>query len=273
MPEKIVNDTLRGIGLMTLAMAAFAGADSAIKLVSASLPAGQILAALGAGGALLFAAFLRGRGRRLITPYWIHPGVLGRNIAEIIGTIGIVSALGLIPLSQVSAIMQGGVLVVTLGAALFLGERVGPRRWAVVFIGLAGVLIIVAPAPGAPFTAGTLMAVVGMVGLSLRDLCRHPQPPGRRPGQPPLAGFEIRQRGRNPVPGAGTCPGGPPDGNRPHAVRRHRNAGGGGRRRRPFEALTFGPPQPRPGFPCRLVPKRPVPPPGQAPVWMHAESG
>jgi len=32
------------------------------------------------------------------------------------------------------------------------------------------VLIIVAPAPGAPFTAGTLMAVVGMVGLSLRDL-------------------------------------------------------------------------------------------------------
>lgn len=156
---------------MTLAMVTFATADSAIKIVSESLPTGQILTGLGAGGALLFAAILRGRGMPLITPHWSHPGVLARNGSEILGTIGIVSALAMIPFSQASAIMQAAPLVVTLGAALFLKEKVGVRRWSVVLLGLVGVLIIVAPNPGDPITAGTLLAVIGMIGLSSRDLC------------------------------------------------------------------------------------------------------
>lgn len=173
-----MTDTLRAIGLMTLAMAAFALADMSIAITSDRLPTSQLLFVLGAGGALLFGVLVKARGLPLLTPLWRHPGVLARNGAEIIGTIGIVTALALIPFSQASAVMQAAPLVVTLGAAIFLGEPVGPRRWAVIVIGLIGVLIIVAPNPGDPVTFGTLMAVVGMVGLSCRDLATRFAPRG-----------------------------------------------------------------------------------------------
>lgn len=165
-----MTDTLRAIGLMTLAMAAFALADMTIKILSQTLPTAQILTLLGAGGGLLFAVILRARGLPLWTGLAWHPGVLARNAADIAGTTGIITALSLIPFSQVSAIMQAAPLVVTLGAAVFLGEQVGPRRWSVILVGLLGVLIILAPEPGNPLTLGTLAAVIGMIGLSSRDL-------------------------------------------------------------------------------------------------------
>lgn len=173
-----MNETLRAIGLMTCAMAAFALADMSIAIVSDRLPTSQLLCALGAGGAILFGTLVKLGGGRLVTPLWRAPGVLARNIAEIVGTIGIMSALALIPFSQASAVMQAAPLVVTLGAALLLKEHVGPRRWSVILVGLVGVLIIIAPDPGDPVTLGTVMAVVGMVGLSCRDLATRFVPKG-----------------------------------------------------------------------------------------------
>lgn len=163
---------------MTLAMAAFATADSMVKLAAKTLPTGQILTVLGAGGAMIFALLLRSQGRPLFTSLWRHPGIMARNLSEIVGTIGIITALSLIPLSQLSAVMQAAPLIVTLGAAVFLGEAVGWRRWGVIVVGLIGVLIIVAPSPGDPLTFGTLMAVVGMLALSCRDLSTRFAPKG-----------------------------------------------------------------------------------------------
>lgn len=173
-----MTDTLRAIGLMTLAMAAFALADMSIAITSDRLPTAQILFVLGFGGSILFGTLVKSQGLPLLTPLWRHPGVLARNAAEIVGTIGIMTALALIPFSQASAVMQAAPLVVTIGAAVLLREPVGLRRWVVIAVGLIGVLIIVAPDPGDPVTFGTLMAVIGMVGLSSRDLATRFVPKG-----------------------------------------------------------------------------------------------
>lgn len=171
-----MSSTLRGILLMTLAMAAFAVEDALIKLASASLPVGQILLMLGAGGAAAFALIARAGGHRVLTQAALAPALVARNAAEMVGTFGFVTALALIPLSAASAILQAAPLLVTAGAAVFLGETVGWRRWLAVATGFAGVLIILRPGAEG-FDANALWAVLGVTGLAARDLITRRMPP------------------------------------------------------------------------------------------------
>lgn len=159
----------RGIALMTLGMAGFAVEDMFIKLMAARLPTGQILLSLGLAGAVVFGAVARGRGLRFWSRRALHPAVLGRNLSEMVGTLGFVLAIALSPLTTATAIFQAVPLAVTMGAALFLGERVGWRRWSAIAVGFAGVLLVVRPG-SADFEPASLFAVLAVVGLGGRDL-------------------------------------------------------------------------------------------------------
>jgi len=172
-----MRENLRGIGLMIAAMGLFAVEDALIKLASGSLPTGQILFMLGAAGAPVFALWGLSRGVSPFTRAALHPALLLRNGLEVIGTLGFVTALTLIPLSLASAILQAAPILVTAGAALFLGEAVGWRRWAAVSIGFVGVLIILRPGAAA-FDPNSLWAVLGVAGLAGRDLATRRMPPG-----------------------------------------------------------------------------------------------
>lgn len=162
-------DNRRGILLMTLAMAAFAVEDAIIKAASADLAPGQIILTIGLGGALVFGVWTHRRGEALASRDLLAGPVLVRNLAEMASTAAYVMALALIPLATASAILQGVPLLVTMGAALFLGEVVGWRRWTAVAVGLAGVLLIVRPGLEG-FEPEALLAVVGLVGLAARDV-------------------------------------------------------------------------------------------------------
>ena len=164
-----MQTNMRGILLLTLSMAAFAVEDALIKLASASLPAGQILLIIGGVGAPIFAAWGRAQGHRVLTRQVLSGALWLRNLFEVVGTLGFVSALTLIPLSQASAILQATPIVVTAGAALFLGELVGWRRWTSIMVGFCGVLIILRPGLEG-FDANALWAVLGVFGLAARDL-------------------------------------------------------------------------------------------------------
>lgn len=168
-------DNLRGALLMTLAMLGFAFEDMLIKLMAGALPTWQIIASLGAGGALVFGALTAARGQRLFPASVLHPAVLLRNLGELIGTLGFVTAIVLIPLSTASTILQATPLAVTLGAALFLGEPVGWRRWSAILVGFAGVMLVLRPG-GAGFEPAALFAVQGVIGLTIRDLATRRAP-------------------------------------------------------------------------------------------------
>jgi len=106
-------------------------------------------------------------------PLWsrafLQPDVLVRNLTEMIGTLGFVTALALTPLSSATAILQSAPLVVTLGAALFLREPVGWRRWVAITVGFIGVLMVIRPGSDT-FDPRVLFAVLGTLGLAVRDL-------------------------------------------------------------------------------------------------------
>jgi len=154
---------------MLAAMSGFALEDVFIKLLASAMPMGQVLALIGAGGVINFGVFARLRGQRLLSPALLTRPVLLRNLAEAIAAVSFVSALVLTTLSSASAILQTTPLALTMGAALFLGEPVGWRRWTAIGAGFLGVLLIIQPGL-AGFAPASLLAVIAVAAVTLRDL-------------------------------------------------------------------------------------------------------
>ncbi|OAN98110.1 DMT family transporter [Sulfitobacter geojensis] len=168
-------DNIRGAVLMVLAMLGFAGEDMFIKLLSDAASVGQILVMLGFGGATVFGTIVVIQRKPLFSRDMISAPIGLRALGEMIGTIAFVSALSLTPISSASAILQATPLVVTLGAALFLNEPVGWRRWSAICVGLFGVLLIIRPGLDS-FEVLSLLAVVAVFMLALRDLATRRTP-------------------------------------------------------------------------------------------------
>ncbi len=160
---------------MVAAMAAFLLVDICIKLVADEVPIGEILFVVGIGGIIFFGGWLALRGEKFSSREFFSKIIIIRNLGEISGTFGIVTAVVLIPLSNVSAIFQATPLMVTLGAALFLNEHVGWRRWSAILIGFLGVLIIIRPGSEG-FQAGSLVALIGVAGQAARDVSTRAAP-------------------------------------------------------------------------------------------------
>ncbi|MGL4406121.1 MAG: DMT family transporter [Notoacmeibacter sp.] len=165
-------NNVRGIVLMVLAMAGFAIEDAFIKLMSQGqngIGVGQILVMLALGGTVIYVLWALKDGVSLFSSAFFHPAVLARNITEMFGTWGFVTALTLVPLATVTTILQAAPLLVTFGAALIFKETVGWRRWSAIAVGFIGMLLVVKPGIGT-FDMNVLWAILGVVGLSARDL-------------------------------------------------------------------------------------------------------
>lgn len=168
-------DNMRGIILMILGMVGFAAEDMFIKLAASGLPVGQILVVLGFFGALVFAIYARFAGTSVFSKGFFHPAVVLRNLSEMLGGLCFVTALTLIPLATLTTILQATPLLVTMGAALVLGEAVGWRRWTAILVGFGGVLLVIRPGLDG-FEPEVLWAVAGVIGLATRDLASRKVP-------------------------------------------------------------------------------------------------
>ncbi len=70
--------------------------------------------------------------------------------------------LATVPLVEIVSLSFSASIFVTIGAALFLGERVGVQRWSAVLVGLAGALVILRPG-FVELSLGSLSALLGSV--------------------------------------------------------------------------------------------------------------
>ena len=124
-----VSENLKAICLMVVAMAGFAIEDSIIKTLSERLAPGQVLIMIGIGGTSVFYVLAHIRNAGLTRSTVRDPWVIARSVSELLGTVFFVLSLTLVPITVISAVIQVSPLLVTLGAALLLGEKVGLRRW------------------------------------------------------------------------------------------------------------------------------------------------
>ena len=159
----------RGALYMVIAMAAFTCNDALVKSVTHAMNTGQILFVRGLMTSVLVLVIARSLGALGSWRIVLQPAMALRLSAEIVASLAYVSALGAMPLANTSAILQSLPLAVTLGAALFLGEEVGWRRWLAIAAGFAGVLIIIRPGPEG-FSMAAIYVVASVVGAAARDL-------------------------------------------------------------------------------------------------------
>ena len=169
MTDTKVSENLKAICLMVVAMAGFAIEDSIIKTLSERLAPGQVLIMIGIGGTSVFYVLAHIRNAGLTRSTVRDPWVIARSVSELLGTVFFVLSLTLVPITVISAVIQVSPLLVTLGAALLLGEKVGLRRWSAITLGLFGVGVILRPWD-ADFQPAVLFTVIGVIGLSARDL-------------------------------------------------------------------------------------------------------
>jgi drug/metabolite transporter (DMT)-like permease len=163
------SDNLRGILAMLAAMGSYIVNDAALKMAADGLPVGEAIFLRGLFATVLgvgcIVATLGPGALRLAGGRWVQV----RSGADVLATILYLHALVHLPIADATAIMQFAPLAVTAGAALFLGARVGWRRWLATAVGLVGVLIIVRPG-GAGFNAHSLFALSSIAFVAVRDL-------------------------------------------------------------------------------------------------------
>ena len=167
--ETSASDNLRGAGWMTLAMAGYVVNDALIKRAAEGLPLFEsiFLRGLFVTAILLVlnirAGTLRGATRHL------ESSMLVRFGTEVLGTIFFLSALTRIDIAPLTAVLQVVPLVVTLAAALLLGEVVGWRRYVSIGIGFIGVLVVVRPGSES-FNVWYVVGLLAVAMVVIREL-------------------------------------------------------------------------------------------------------
>lgn len=154
---------------MSMAMAGFSASDALAKSVIAYMNAGEIMFLRGLFTSLLVYLIAWKMGALRSWRTVLQPMIIVRIICEILAAVTYITALGMMPIANASAILQSLPLVVTFGAAMFFGESVGWRRWSAILVGLIGVMIIIRPGPDG-FTAAALLCVGAVLMTAGRDL-------------------------------------------------------------------------------------------------------
>jgi len=162
-------NNLNAILLVVAAMASFTVEDMFIKRLSAALPVGEILALIAIGSCIVFGIIAWIKGNAIFARRNWRPVILARAGTEAFAALSFATALSLVDISTVGAVFQSMPLVVTMGAALFLNESVGWRRWVAIVIGFVGVLMIIRPGLSG-FEPEALWVLVAVLSVAIRDL-------------------------------------------------------------------------------------------------------
>lgn len=164
-----MNNNIKGVLAMLASATGFVLNDALIKFMTSELPNGQIifLRGLVATSIMGLITSITGGWRR--PSALLKPAMVVRTLAAVAATLMIVATLRHLPLATTNAILQVSPLIVTAGAAIFLGAHVGWRRWMLSLIGFFGVMLIVKPGT-ASFVPAAALALVCLAATSTRDL-------------------------------------------------------------------------------------------------------
>jgi drug/metabolite transporter (DMT)-like permease len=135
----------RAIPTMLAAVLMFAVMDSMLKVLSAHYPSFQVAALRGLASLPIVLAWAIGTigVRALFHVRW--PLHVLRGVLGVLMMATFVFALRTLPLSTTYSIFFVAPLMITALSVPFLGEKVGPRRWIAIFVGLIGVIVVLRP--------------------------------------------------------------------------------------------------------------------------------
>jgi drug/metabolite transporter (DMT)-like permease len=162
-----MSSNVKGGAIMLLGVGAFSFMDAGMKVLSSAYPPLQIasMRCLASLPLILVWVGVRGGFRQVLrVRFGLHAL---RAAIGIVMLTTFVYGLRRLPLSEAYGIFFIAPLLITVFAALILGERIEWQRWAAVAIGLAGVLIVLRPTGAGVATLAGLAVVVCAVGYAL----------------------------------------------------------------------------------------------------------
>jgi drug/metabolite transporter (DMT)-like permease len=152
-------DETRGALLLVAATLCFATMDAIAKALMDDHPPLQVIWARYAAQTALVLLLVARRLRSVARTR--YPGLQAFRSALLFGaTLTGFQAFASMPLAEATAVFEIAPLCITALAALLLGEKVGPRRWAGVAVGFLGAMLIVRPGL-ATFQPAALWAMAG----------------------------------------------------------------------------------------------------------------
>lgn len=153
------SDQARGIALLLAAVLGFTLMDATAKHLTQIYHPAQVIWARFVGNLLIFALIFR-QGMIPLMRTRQPKMQLARAFMQL-GSVGLFfTSLQYIGLAEATAIMDLNPVLITLGAALFLGEKIGPRRVAGILAALVGALLIIRPGLGV-FQPAALLPLAG----------------------------------------------------------------------------------------------------------------
>ena len=166
---RIAAANLKGIIAMSAAMASFACGDTLMKLAATSLPTSELLVIRGMCVTIVSVAAGLALGAFTELKAAMSRVMALRAAGDVAGGWLFQSGLARMAYPDLMAITQLNPLTITAASALFLGERVGWRRWTATCVGLIGVVIIIRPGSSA-FNWWALAGVASVLAATVRDL-------------------------------------------------------------------------------------------------------
>ncbi|MBC6440605.1 MAG: DMT family transporter [Rhodospirillales bacterium] len=134
-----------GILLVILGLALISTSDAIAKWTIKDLPTYTVIMAQALGLIVLGGIVAKEPNPAVLIrtpdPRW----QIARSVCQLGSGLAFYAGLQVLQFAEVVAILFVGPLIVTAMAHIFLGEHVGPRRWAACWVGLVGGLIIVRP--------------------------------------------------------------------------------------------------------------------------------
>ena len=159
-----------GVAICLFVFLCFAAIDTCAKwLLEAGLPVGEVVFVRYLGHLILVVGlFGPSQGAALWRMRRPALTVL-RGTMLICATAANFFALQYLPLTVTTSIFYISPLIVTVLAAVFLSEAIGPRRIAAICVGFAGVLVITRPW-GADFHWAMLVSLIPPIGASIYNV-------------------------------------------------------------------------------------------------------
>lgn len=145
-----------------MAFAIMSSHDALIKFLGGTYAVPQIVFFNAVFGVPLLLLSMRLEGNTSLIPR--HPWwVAARTLAHIAAVLGTFYAFSVLKLTEVYAVVFAAPFVITALSIPILGERVGPKRWIAIGVGLIGVYLVLRPTGDGDYI-GYIAAVIGMLG-------------------------------------------------------------------------------------------------------------
>ena len=161
-----MSSNIRGALSLLLAMLIFSLQDIAVKSIGGDYPVLEIVLFRSLIALPCTFFFLRYEGIRGL-PTTQRAGLeYIRGFLLFLSFTTYMLGLAALPLADIAAIRNSGPLMITLLSVLWLGEKVGLRRWIALCVGFLGVLLIVKPG-SASFNLGSMFALAATLFYAL----------------------------------------------------------------------------------------------------------